>query len=545
VPPPPDLLAQVTLEPLPSLVERIGRLGRNAGWWRVPAGEPWQLVRTLFGLASGLESHVDWDWPLHVLLVAGPPGGPLLQPVWVIPLRSWPETRRALADRCGPPQRGAGDVLRLPGDGFPCGLALRPTARGALVAAEERALHAVGGYGRQVAVLRGLAASSIEARVFPRNLLARLGLGDGKLAQSAQSAGLLAGLALGDLAAGQKVGAVVERLLAHLGSAVDLGLGLDVGEQALGLRLFATAGPSGALRDYLSQRAPDRPELDRFPALPGPVVLAVAGDSRATSRSALAGLLDLALQRLPLPLRGPVQALLEPIQRPPDGAVGVALCRGPEPAGGRCLLAVTHPAQARRALAALRSALAGLLPVLGQVSGPPGGAPSRGGSRYRFAVDLPAPSGGGAALLRHLAGGPTLDVILAADGGRVVLGLGACAELAVAGALTRGPAAAPARSLASAVADRPGRLGLVRLSLTELGRWLGLEAAGPGEPGEALLLHWGITRTRGQVDATAELPYRHLAAALALLEPLLAAPGPPGGPLGALLNEGEPPEDAL
>jgi hypothetical protein len=657
--PPARTLTRISLAPLPTTLARLARLGQALSVWRLEGKELWEPLQSLLEGAHELAAHVQWDRPLHVLVLrapqpppargtaprppgapsrsaaapagaspaallsAGPGGratsGPPPRLVWVLPVAEPPKALAALAERCDRAKAPAAGLSRFAGGGealLPCRFVAKALARGLVVGQHAEDVTLSAPHARHLLRAEAPAPPSLELRVFTKALRARLGLSPAKLERWAGLGAMALAVALGDFTAAADLKARFARLLEHVASVSDLGVSLDLRDDGLAVRLFATGREGGALARWIGSRQPTPMRLHRDLA-PGAAVLlglartgplpgaprarrprprrppASAGDrasgaqtssSNDSSKAETVGpLARLAIGKLPAALQGPARRLWR-LLTADAGELATAL-RAPTGEAGKdhrgssvgLALLVEHPDPAAlqprwsQALRDLIRALPGL-PALGIPKGAVTVTRRKEGEVDVLEVS-PAEAGGTfAAVLRYLGTPDRLPVAVAHGDQRLAVAAGANA-VARARALAQAPAgasgdphaphapgapatprapgahASPPPPARPAAALPPGRLGLLQISLVQLGRLvpeLVRDEDLPAAPAGALTLHWGVDAAHHQVDLGLDIPVRHLAASAALWNALARRlQGGEAGALPAWLGQREEIPDAL
>ncbi len=563
--PPPELLVHVRVGSLPRVLDSTAAVGRRLGAWNLGPGELWPLVQQLLGAFSDLTDIVDWRRAVHVLVLD--PAASQGTLAFILPARQPERALGRLSSRCRARRRGPHWIFSGGGQGLlPCRFAARSLEGGILVAPRLSSLQRLWRFALLTAHQDTGGGPALEARVFARAGLAKLGLTAQKLDQLAKVGSLGLAMATGDLDAAPRIEAQLTRLFAYATSARDVGLAVSLGADEVRLKLFATARQKGALRSYIQSRqkaiSQGAPGLRSLAALPrrAPVLLALRGRA-AAPQGKPAGppspglILSALLTRLPADLRQPLGRFGSRLLGD-QGATRVAL--EPLDTGGLCLVAlVDHPKPATLDTAVHRDLSETMAGLRKHLKGRGfGDQVFQSSIQRRAAIQVqeirlggkwPARALGQQLLLQWLAGGDTLRLATATQGRHLVIALGAGAEHQAQAVLSR--LKRPATAARPGPLLPGGRLGRVRLSLVELVRAVPILGVGmtlPKRDTGALDLHWGVNPQRGQLDATLHLPLGHLVASAPLWKWLFDKLAAQGKALSALTPPSGPePEDAL
>jgi len=557
--PPAGLLAHLRVGPLPRVVDRVTAVGHRLGAWDLGKGDLWPLVRDLLGSVTDLADIVDWRRPVHLLVLDPAKHSSAL--AFILPVRYPDRALGRLSGRCRAHRRGALWVFTGGGHGLvPCRFVARTLEGGLVVAPNASTLERLWRFALVTAHQDPGGGPDLEARVFAKAGLAKVGLDAQKLDQLAKVGAFGLAMAGGDLDAAPRIEAQVARLFAYATSARDVGLAVHLGAQEVRVRLFATAQPTGALRRTIDGRRPGPlPDLNVLPRR-APLALSLAGPPPSPQTKKPQGIepglvLRTLVTQVPVGLRKPLGRLVTRLVGT-QGAARLALV--PRDTGGLCLVALVHHPQPERLAAAVHRDLAQAMASLRKPPKGSAGASAPAKPRKTAAGEVqvqdialdggwPAASGGLDLALRWIAGGDTLRLATALRGRLLVVALGAGADHQARAALRR--LKRPPQ------ASRPGlvlparRLGRIRLSLVDLVRAVPILGVGmtlPNHDTGALNLHWGVTPARGQVDATLHLPLAHLMASAPLWRWLIDKVDAQRRALGSLTPAtGPEPEDAL
>lgn len=559
--PPPGLLAHVRVGSLPRVLDNVAAAGSRVGAWSLRPGELWPLVQEFFGATSDVADIVDWRRAVHVLVLdpARHPGAV----AFILPVRHPDRALGQLSGRCQAHRQGALWVFTGGGRGLlPCRFVARTLEGGLLLAPDPAALRSLWRFALITAQQDLGGGAALEARVFAKAALAKLGFNAQKLDQLAKVGSLGLALAGGDLNAAPRIEAQLTRLFAYATSARDFGLAVHLGPEVVRVRLFATAQPRGALRRFIEgRRTSPRLDLAGLPhRAPVAVSLAAPPPGRPTTTKPKPGfepglVLGALLTQVPPGLRKPWGRF---VSRLLGHRSTSRIALEPVDTGGLCLVAVVdHPRPKELAAAMHRDLAQGLDSLRKHLKDLPPAAKVFTSSRkgagqavqlqdIRLDGKWPAGSSALELLVKWIAGGDTLRLATAPHRRGLVVALGAGALGQARAALRRwkGP---PGGRLGPVLP--PGRLGRIHLSLVELVRAVPILGVGmtlPKRDTGGLELHWGVNAARRQVDAGLHLPLAHLMASAPLWQWLmnkLAAQTQGFGRLAA--TTGPEPDDAL